>query len=68
MKTLLFASPYRSPVPCPSAGQRGNALGARLAARKARDFREADRLRDELAEAGVILEDRPDGTTLWRRK
>ena len=43
-------------------------IAARLAARKARDFREADRLRDELAEAGVILEDRPDGTTLWRRK
>jgi cysteinyl-tRNA synthetase len=43
-------------------------IAARLAARKARDFREADRLRDELAKAGVILEDRPDGTTLWRRK
>ena len=27
----------------------------------------ADRIRDELAEQGVILEDRPDGTTDWRR-
>jgi len=44
------------------------AIAARLAARKARDFKEADRLRDELAQAGVILEDRPDGTTLWRRR
>jgi cysteinyl-tRNA synthetase len=43
-------------------------IAARLAARKARDFKEADRLRDELAKAGVILEDRPDGTTLWRRE
>ena len=44
------------------------AIAARLAARKSRNFTEADRLRDELQAAGVILEDRPDGTTLWRRK
>jgi cysteinyl-tRNA synthetase len=44
------------------------AIAARLAARKARDFKEADRLRGELADAGVILEDRPDGNTLWRRR
>ncbi len=44
------------------------AIAARLAARKARDFKESDRLRDSLAEAGVILEDKPDGTTVWRRR
>src|SRR5690606_7424876 len=44
------------------------AIAARLAARKARDFEEADRVRDELAAAGVILEDKPGGTTVWRRK
>jgi cysteinyl-tRNA synthetase len=43
------------------------AIAARLAARKARDFREADRIRDELARAGVILEDGAGGTT-WRRR
>jgi len=43
------------------------AIAARLAARKARDFQEADRLRDELAAAGVMLEDGAGGTT-WRRK
>ena len=42
-------------------------IAARLAARKARDFNEADRLRDELAAAGVILEDKPGGVTVWRR-
>ena len=44
------------------------AIAARLAARKARDFQEADRQRDVLLQAGVILEDHPDGTTLWRRR
>ena len=38
----------------------------RADARKARDFAEADRVRDALASKGVILEDKPDGT-IWRR-
>ena len=37
----------------------------RTAARKARDFAEADRIRDQLAAEGVILEDQP-GRTRWR--
>jgi len=42
-------------------------IQARLAARKAKSWAEADRIRDELAQAGVILEDKPDGRTEWRR-
>ncbi len=41
-------------------------IEARLAARKAKNFAQADRIRKELEDAGVILEDGPLGTT-WRR-
>ncbi|SHO62474.1 cysteinyl-tRNA synthetase [Pseudoxanthobacter soli DSM 19599] len=41
-------------------------IAARLAARKARDFAEADRIRDELAGLGIALKDSRDGTT-WER-
>jgi cysteinyl-tRNA synthetase len=42
-------------------------IAERTAARKERRFAEADRIRAELAAEGIILEDRPDGTTDWRR-
>jgi cysteinyl-tRNA synthetase len=41
-------------------------VDARVAARKSKNFAEADRIRKELADAGIILEDKPDGTTEWR--
>jgi cysteinyl-tRNA synthetase len=45
----------------------GDMIVARAAAKKARNFAEADRIRAELVAAGIILEDKPDGTTNWRR-
>jgi cysteinyl-tRNA synthetase len=38
-------------------------IAARLEARKRKDFKESDRIRDELAKMGVVLKDTKDGTT-----
>ncbi|MGE5623943.1 MAG: cysteine--tRNA ligase [Bacillota bacterium] len=42
-------------------------IAARKAARAAKDWKEADRLRAELDAAGIVIEDGAAGTT-WRRK
>ena len=42
-------------------------IAARAAARRAKNWAESDRIRDELAAAGVVLEDKPGGKTSWRR-
>ncbi|MBR0662083.1 CysS/YqeB C-terminal domain-containing protein, partial [Neoroseomonas oryzicola] len=42
------------------------AIAARLAARKAKNWAEADRIRDDLKAKGIVLEDGAGGTT-WRR-
>jgi cysteinyl-tRNA synthetase len=42
-------------------------IAARNAARAARDFRQADEIRDELLAQGIELEDTRDGTR-WRTR
>jgi cysteinyl-tRNA synthetase len=42
-------------------------IAERTEARRDRRFADADRIRAALVELGVILEDKPDGTTEWRR-
>jgi len=42
-------------------------IAARVAAKQAKNYAEADRIRAELLEAGIALEDKPGGSTEWRR-
>ncbi|MBZ0261771.1 MAG: cysteine--tRNA ligase, partial [Hyphomicrobiales bacterium] len=45
-----------------------NLINAREAARAAKDWKESDRIRDELAAMGVTIKDNKDGTTSWEVK
>jgi cysteinyl-tRNA synthetase len=43
-------------------------VAERNAAKKKRDFATADRIRKELADRGIIIEDAKDGGVRWKRK
>ena len=62
--SLRRAEDSRPPV---SVEEIEQAIEARKAARARRDFKEADRIRQDLADRGVLLEDQPQGTR-WKRK
>jgi cysteinyl-tRNA synthetase len=53
----------RAPAPALAPEEIESRIAARLSARKAKNFAEADRIRDELAALGVVLKDSKDGTT-----
>jgi cysteinyl-tRNA synthetase len=62
--SLRRAEDEQPPVPLEEIER---VIEERHAARRRRDFAAADRLRDELAARGVLLEDSA-GTTRWKRK
>jgi len=43
-------------------------VAERNSAKKKRDFATADRIRKELADRGIIIEDAKDGSVRWKRK
>ena len=53
----------RAPQPALAVEEIERRITARNDARKAKDFKESDRIRDELAKMGVVLKDSKDGTT-----
>lgn len=42
-------------------------LAERIEAKKRKDFKRADEIRAELHSRGIIIEDKPDGTSRWKR-
>jgi len=49
-------------------GQVESLIEERNAAKKRRDFKRADAIRQQLSDSGIILEDRKDGTVRWKNK
>ena len=43
-------------------------VGERQAARLRKDFAESDRIRKELADRGILIEDSKDGSVRWKRR
>jgi cysteinyl-tRNA synthetase len=63
LRAVGFAS-----APAGPSDEEINALvSKRVAAKKNRDFKESDRIRDELASHGIVLEDTREGVR-WKRK
>jgi cysteinyl-tRNA synthetase len=50
-----------------SAAQIEEKIAERVAAKQAKDFAKSDLIRKTLLEQGIVLEDKPDGLTEWRR-
>jgi cysteinyl-tRNA synthetase len=64
----LRALGYGGPESGPDDAEIDRLVAERNAAKKKRDFAAADRIRKELADRGIIIEDAKDGSVRWKRK
>ena len=65
---LLFEKNWFNSVSDVDVAHIEDLISRRSDAKKARDFGKADILRSELIALGIEIEDRPDGTSIWRKK
>lgn len=56
-----------APVSGPSDAEIESLIAQRQAAKKAKNFAESDRIREELKTQGILLIDKPGGVTEWHR-
>ena len=70
LKALGFTGNLASPKASAAVDEEAvrSLINARLDARKAKNWSESDRLRDELAKMGIAIKDNKDGTTSWEVK
>ena len=64
----LRALGYGGPDSGPDDAEIEKLVEERNAAKKRRDFAISDRIRKELTDRGILLEDMKDGTVRWKRK
>ncbi|HZC82088.1 MAG TPA: hypothetical protein VE222_10340, partial [Nitrospiraceae bacterium] len=59
---------YETPMPLKDEeGRIQRMVDERNEARKQKDFKKADEIRQFLASHGIVIEDKPDGTSRWKR-
>jgi cysteinyl-tRNA synthetase len=59
---------YAPPLPLKDEDERiQRMVDERNEARKQKDFKKADEIRQFLASHGIVIEDKPDGTSRWKR-
>jgi cysteinyl-tRNA synthetase len=63
MKTLGYGDDHG-----PGDSEVEKLVAERQAARQRKDFAESDRIRKELAERGILIEESKDGSVRWKRK
>jgi cysteinyl-tRNA synthetase len=56
-----------SGVPTLSDSEIQEKIDERIDAKKRKDFKRADEIRKSLASYGIVIEDKPDGTSRWKR-
>jgi cysteinyl-tRNA synthetase len=59
---------YAAESAAPSEAEVEAKIAERQSARKNRDFAASDRIRQELADRGILIEDNRDGSVRWKRK